>query len=384
MISFRLLLILKLVILIQSQATYYVLPTNPHLNNCTGNNSCSSGEICQTLNDYAKNSSQFFIPNKMSSISLKFMCGLHRFTEQLDVHNISTIILQGMSTARNTVIQMPADVTLNQFSLIFSNITTLRIRNITLYYPLMSVTDVSTTRVENVQCYGNENATSWYGVSSNLTFVRSQAAICKSSFQFTCLVRVTLGSTLTVVDSEFMSFHHQGRSCLYANESTVTLSGNVTFFNNSLTFGNTCGPAIYLTYSAIMNITKDATVLFLGNKVGNASLHGDGGAVYIMHISRVYISGNVKFMNNQANGRGGAITLEKYVRMDIIENANVSFINNTSSSGGAVSIYYGNMTVTNSTVTFVNNVATQWGGAIHIFNSNLFITTLANLKFNDN
>ena len=56
--------------------------------------------------------------------------------------------------------------------------------------------------------------------------------------------------------------------------------------------------------------------------------------------------------------------MEKDVRMDIVENANVSFINNTSSSGGAVSIMsYFNMSVANSTVTFINNVATQWGGA---------------------
>ena len=85
---------------------------------------------------------------------------------------------------------MPADVTLNQFSLTFSNISTLHFGNISLYYPLMSITDVSTASMENVQCYGNENATSWDGVPSNLILVRSQAVIHNSSFKFTCLVRV--------------------------------------------------------------------------------------------------------------------------------------------------------------------------------------------------
>ena len=92
-------------------------------------------------------------------------------------------------------------------------------------------------------------------------------------------------------------------------------------------------------------------------------------------------SGSEFHCDSVLNGRGGTITLEKDVSMDIIENANVSFINNTSSSGGAVSTYFGNMTVANSTVMFINNAATQWGGVIHFINSNLFITTLASLKF---
>ena len=50
-----------------------------------------------------------------------------------------------------------------------------------------------------------------------------------------------------------------------------------------------------------MNITKDATVLFLSNKAATVSLRGDGGAVHVIHFSRVYISGNVTFVSNQAN-----------------------------------------------------------------------------------
>ena len=162
------------------------------------------------------------------------------------------------------------------------------------------------------------------------------------------------------------------------------LAGNITFFNNSVTFGNTSGPAIYLIYGAILNITKDATVVFSSNKAATVSLQGDGGAIYVIHFSVVYISGYVKFVNNQANGRGGAIALEKNVMINIIGNANVSFINNTSSSGGAISTYFGNMSIVNSSVTFINNVATQWGGAVHFFNSDLFVRMLVDLRFISN
>ena len=39
-----------------------------------------------------------------------------------------------------------------------------------------------------------------------------------------------MGLTLTMVDSEFMSFYHQARSYIFACESsTVVLSGNINF-----------------------------------------------------------------------------------------------------------------------------------------------------------
>ena len=113
-------------------------------------------------------------------------------------------------------------------------------------------------------------------------------------------------------------------------------------------------------------------------------MQGDGDAIYVIHFSVVYISGYVKFVNNQANGRGGAIALEKNVMINIIGNANVSFINNTSSSGGAISTYFGNMSIVNSSVTFINNVATKWGGAVHFFNSDLFVRMLVDLRFINN
>ena len=87
--------------------------------------------------------------------------------------------MQGVSTAI-AIIKMPTNIiTQNQFSLAFSNIVTLCIGKITIYYPLMSIMiwTFSTTNMENSQYYGNENTTSWYGVSSNFTLVRSQAVI---------------------------------------------------------------------------------------------------------------------------------------------------------------------------------------------------------------
>ena len=110
------------------EVTYYVLPTDPLPMVCNNNNSCLLGEICQTLNDYAKHSSHFFALNTMSNITLYFMCGLHEYTEQLSILNISTLIMQGMSAARNTIIQMPANDTSNQFSIVFSSVGTVRIR----------------------------------------------------------------------------------------------------------------------------------------------------------------------------------------------------------------------------------------------------------------
>ena len=152
---------------------------------------------------------------------------------------------------------------------------------------------------------------------------------------------------------------------------------NCSFKNNKVnttdvTGNKGCGGAIYLGSS---NLTlKDCD--FINNSAVN------GSCIYTSTSSTINIS-NSNFVNNTANNkntlnnasRGGAITLGS--GGGII--TNTTFINNTATFAGAISINSGN--ITNITdCTFINNYAGNHGGAIHSFGQ----TTIKNSIFENN
>lgn len=359
-----------------AEAEYYiVLPTDPLSSAvCPTNNSCPSDKVCQTMDDYARNSSLYFSPNK-SNITLYFMCGLHRCTEQLVIHDLEIVVMQGTPISGNVIIQMPVNASHN-FSWIFSNVSTVHVKNITFKYPLVTIKNVINFTVESAYCHGNENATAWGGVSSNISIIQSHAVIIKSSLNMTCLLRVKSFSTLIVKDCNFTSYSHQACSCIFAETSTVVLSGNVKFSNNSLTRWGSVGGAICMNYTSCLNISKGSNVVFQNNRNLQSS---QGGALFLSSCT-MNIMGNVTFLNNSSADKGGAITLGN-TTMNINRDANVWFTNNTSTIGGAMSSYYCSINITGSNVFFMSNAATLWGGALHSENSNINVSEYANLSF---
>lgn len=175
---------------------YYTLRCQLHdpFAACPSNNSCPSDKICQTMDDYARNSSLYFSPSK-SNITLHFMCGLHRCTEHLIMHGLKMLVIQGTPVSRNVIIQMPVNASPN-FSWIFSNVSTVHVESIIFRYPLVTIKNVINFMVEGAYFYDNKNATAWGGISFNLSITGSHATVIRSSFYMTCLLRVTLFSTL--------------------------------------------------------------------------------------------------------------------------------------------------------------------------------------------
>lgn len=92
---------------------------------------------------------------------------------------------------------------------------------------------------------------------------------------------------------------------------------------------------------------------------GNA---GAGGGAYLCSNSRIY---NCKFINNHANGFGGAVRIlsSKYSN-SINKIENCYFENNVGSMGGAVFDMTGAQLINNR---FFNNRATTKGGALYIY-----------------
>lgn len=92
---------------------------------------------------------------------------------------------------------------------------------------------------------------------------------------------------------------------------------------------------------------------------GNA---GAGGGAYLCSNSRLY---DCKFLNNSANGFGGAIRIlsAKYSNA-ISKIENCHFENNIGSLGGAIFDMTGALMINN---TFINNTATTKGGALYVY-----------------
>lgn len=152
---------------------------------------------------------------------------------------------------------------------------------------------------------------------------------------------------------------------------------NCSFKNNEVNSTDVlrtegCGGAIFLASSNLTILDCN----FTNNKAIN------GSCIYTSSTSLLNIS-NSNFINNTANNkntvnnlsRGGAITLGS--GRGIIKNT--TFINNTATFGGAISINSGNVTDIHD-CTFINNYGSTHGGAIHSFGE----TTIKNSIFKNN
>ena len=111
---------------------YYVKPIN-HLSSCPGNRSCPPGQLCHTMDYFAKHSSELFSPERIN-ITLIFMCGVHNYTKDLIVQNLHSFVMKGAAESRENVIidhqfvGEPKCTVIRFFNVSFVNITTLTMR----------------------------------------------------------------------------------------------------------------------------------------------------------------------------------------------------------------------------------------------------------------
>lgn len=126
-------------------------------------------------------------------------------------------------------------------------------------------------------------------------------------------------------------------------------------------------------------LTFENITLMNGNGLiddaNGGALYGDGGALYGDNLNLI----NCNFINNVSAHVGGAINGNG--EMHIIE---CNFINNKvdDGDGGAIFCFSNNMTVTNST--FINNNANGNGGAISLGVDNNSLFNISNCVFIDN
>ena len=191
-------------------------------------------------------------------------------------------------------------------------------------------------------------------VSGNVSFTNNSVGCfsCSGGGFF-----MTQNSNVTIRDAIFANNHAscqqsgQGGAILAQVDSTILLTGRVSFVNNSANAGG----AVFLSWST-MEVTTEVSLMQNSARINGAGIS--------MFASRMSVSGSVLFADNYADGnhygkKGGGMNVEDSI---IIVNGTMSFINNSADLGGGINFADSNMTISGK-VDFVRNEAMA-GGAI--------------------
>ena len=348
---------------------YYVKPTQP----CAHNSSCPSNETCHTMDHYAKNSNHYFSPGNIN-VTLHFMCGVHNCTKHVDIHDLQSFAMIGTAGRQNVTINMliPTEIPNDPKSIgnrmyIFTNISNVRIENATIYFISVSF--------EGKNCLFEAKHVDFHGyigflspLVSVINVTGSEATLNDCTFQSNCFIRLQPHAILTVSDCMFSSYKHSVHSAIVVDNSTIKISGTVSFINNTVgndQYYSACGGAISF----------------------NSGYSYDEPVPYSVFI--ISTGANVSFINNTAMRCGGALYLRSTV-MRVNMNVNMTLIgNNVATSynalgtGGAMYIEQGQVTVKKALLLFVNSFAYQ-GGAMFLFKSSIFINEYNKVRFVNN
>ena len=345
------------------------------------------------------------------------MCGVHNCTKNVDVRDLQSFAMIGIAAGRQHVtinMPIPAEIphgpqNLTNRTYIFANVSNMRIENVTVYFISLSF--------HGKNCCFEAKHANFYGYTGSMTplisvvnITYSQAILKDCTFQHNCFVRIQSYAVLSVSDCTFFSYNHAVYSAIAVDNSTIKISGTVSFINNTvgndqhrrvcgaaislnsnnslykvpmsifnITEGNVsfinntamyCGGAIYLK-STIMTVSSNTTMNFTGNQVvNNFYVYGGGGAMQIEQSRLSVKNAVINFINNSAHGAayGGAVFQLSDSSIDIREHDRLNFVGNVAQiQGGAVyHLSWNAISVDEySSLVFHNNSADQ-GGACYL------------------
>ncbi len=158
----------------------------------------------------------------------------------------------------------------------------------------------------------------------------------------------------------------------YGANYTMVLGDNATFLNNNGVFGGVLGGT-------------DLTA-FVSGDITFQNNNGDFGGVSSCLNCHFFFTGGVTFLNNQANYGGTFYSVSSTIAF--VNNSSVTFQQNSAVNGGALYLASSSTLVlyTNTTgpVKFVENTASKRGGAVFIQDANTFAYCLPNSQEEDN
>ena len=239
------------------------------------------------MDGYAINGSHYFSPDHIN-VTLYFLCGVHDCTKRINVRDIQTYVMKGTAGRHSVVINMvstvvptrdPANDDSNR-KYIFANVSNVIIEELT-------INNISVD-FEGSGCRLYGKKVSFSGpigptlpLISVINITGYHALFDACTFQHNTFVRLQSGAELAIKDSEFHSYNHVDHSAISGFDGcTVILSGVVSFANNTVDSSTntyvTCGGVMFLAPAAsivnsdkccglVLNVSQDANIHFTNN-----------------------------------------------------------------------------------------------------------------------
>ena len=241
----------------------------------------------------------------------------------MEVRDLQSFAMIGTAGRQLVIINMPTATeipndpeSIGNRTYIFTSVSNVRIINATIYFISISFVGKNCIfEAKHVDYHGYIGSLS--PMVSVINITGSEATLKDCTFQNNCFIRLQSQGTLTISDSIFHSYNHVVHSAIAVDNSTLKLSGTVSFINNtvgSIQYDSVCGGAIlfssgYSTYKNVpisaFNISARANVSFINNSATSC-----GGALYLRSTAMSINSDvNMTLTHNQfvTAGVGGAM-----------------------------------------------------------------------------
>ena len=255
-----------------TDAIYYVIPADQPPD-CLG-------YPCMLLDEYMGQPERYFSKDKVN-VTMYFAPGVYTTKyENTVIRDLHTFEMAGKGRADDIVVC---------FSVVFNDVSNLRIESLTLSVAggctvsKMALVRVGIVIIKSVVGGVGGKATERSKVTSfkNTTDLDTECTIVPLNHEIgvsgqSCSVFITAYSNITVTNGT--NFANLIYTPITTYESVVTLSGNITFVNNT----GTKGGAIAL-YSSTLNIARNTSVDFFNNSAREV-----GGAIYVAMTTNPY------------------------------------------------------------------------------------------------
>jgi predicted outer membrane repeat protein len=341
------------------------------------------GEECLTLNEYASNSSQYFVSNT----TFVFLQGDYQLLDvELKLEGLQNISLIGETEGTVKLSFNP------QASLSWMNCKNIEINSISISIP---------GNHEYVLMFANTTGIDIF----NTSFIGTGSSLGCSSLVFQ-------SSRAQISDTRFIGLSNQLGGVTVTSQSLISFSGRNVF-------EATLGSAVYSADSEVVfvgsNIFTNNHAAAVENFVTNMCSNNDsigssnptggfGGALFAENSNLILMNGSFSFVNNSAEVSGGALAVinsSLTIATTLVpdqgnqESAVASFLQNritadssfqedqsfSSYRGSGGCIYAESSTVDISGASFRNNTSPGSGGAMHFNHSNV---TMNDITIMDN
>ena len=329
------------------------------------------------------------------------MCGVHNCTKHVEVRDLQSFAMIGTAGRQLVIINMPIATespnhpeSIANHTYIFTSVSNVRIINATIYFISISfVGEKCIFEAKHVDYHGYIGSLS--PMVSVINITGSEATLKDCTFQNNCFIRLQPQSILTISDCIFHSYNHVVYSAIAVDNSTLKLSGTVSFINNTVSGYSVCGGAIsfnsgYSIYENVpisaFNILARADVSFINNSATSC-----GGALYLRSTAMSINSDvNMTLTHNHAATPSDSVGIGEamFIKQSTvtIKTGALLIARNTAYLGGAIFLKESSIFLSgHNEVMFANNTALAGGGAIYMDMMNdISVDAHSKLMFHNN